>query len=372
MPQEKDQDSASNPQNSGEERLRPEITENGLQPDSGESHSGSSEESSEESFAATPEASANPATSGLSTQNPTAVDSEPRVGSSFSAIEERAQGSLAQEASLERSPRVATSQDFDSLIAGAGRSYPAELSEDSEHLKEEATLQEEDLQGQSLQQQSSAPRAPQGRSKLIVALVSIVAALLVAILFLSGVRIYDSYQDEQKAQEIEQEVQKAELEKAEAIKESSNPFSILVGKVDPPSEAPLESTVAADQVKIGATTLSVDGATLTAPSNSCSLTAITDICLAARGKTAGGDFEVFAVKDISRTRFLDDPVEFVEVKTPGGVIAASLAIDMGGAEGPKRFGALTASGSTGFIVSFPPGSSASRVEEVLKAATVIG
>jgi hypothetical protein len=80
---------------------------------------------------------------------------------------------------------------------------------------------------------------------------------------------------------------------------------------------------------------------------------------------------VLLVKDISRTRLLDNPSEFKEIKTTTGVSSAVLGIDMGSAEGPDRFGVLTSNGTTGFVLIFPKGTSADRVEEVLKAATVI-
>lgn len=202
-------------------------------------------------------------------------------------------------------------------------------------------------------------------------LITVSALVAVAALGFFGFMAWDGYQETQKVEQIHQEEQQQEREKAQAIREAENPFSVLVGKVDPPSEDPLDVTVAEDQLKVGASTLSIRGGTLAATVNGCSLGAITDICLGARGKLGEGDFDVILVKDVSRTRLLDDPSEFSEFKTSGKTVAASLAIDMGSEEGPARMGVLTANGTTGFVLIFPNGTSASRVEEVLKAATVI-
>lgn len=198
------------------------------------------------------------------------------------------------------------------------------------------------------------------------------SVVLVAALGFFGFMGLDAFQGHQKAQEVERVQKQQEVEKAKAIKESDRPFSVLIGKTNPPSEEPLKTVVANDELKVGGSVLSFKGGKLTTPVNGCELKAITDICLGARGSLGdNGDFDVLAVKDISRTRILDNPSEFTELKESGGTIAASLAIDMGAKEGPSRFGALTASGTTGFVLIFPEGTSASRVEAVLKAATVI-
>lgn len=198
------------------------------------------------------------------------------------------------------------------------------------------------------------------------------AVILVGALGFFGLMGYDSFQSHQKAQEVQRVQKQEEVEKAKAIEESDRPFSVLIGKTDPPSEESLKSSVENDSLKVGGSVLSFRGAKLTAPVNSCELKAITDICLGARGSLGNdGDFDVLTVKDISRTRILDNPSEFTELKESGGTIAASLSIDMGAKEGPSRLGALTANGTTGFVLIFPEGTSASRVEAVLKAATVI-
>ena len=209
------------------------------------------------------------------------------------------------------------------------------------------------------------------KNQLKTLLITAGVLVLVVALGFFGLMGWDAYQENKKAEQLQAQQQEDEREKAEAIKEADNPFSVLVGNVDPPSEDPMVVTVEENQLKAGASTLTVREGTLTPTANGCSLVAITDICLGARGKLGDGDFDVLLVKDISRTRILDNPSEFKELKTAGDTIAASLAIDMGNQEGPSRFGVLTANGTTGFVLIFPAGTSAERVEEVLKAATVI-
>lgn len=212
---------------------------------------------------------------------------------------------------------------------------------------------------------------PSQKNPLKTLLITAGVLVLVVALGFFGLMGWDTYQEHKKVEQQQAQQQEEEREKAEAIKEADNPFSVLVGKVDPPSEDPMAVTVEENQLKAGASTLTVRDGALTPTANGCSLAAITDICLGARGKLGDKDFDVLLVKDISRTRILDNPSEFKELKTAGGTIAASLAIDMGNQEGPSRFGVLTANGTTGFVLIFPAGTSAERVEEVLKAATVI-
>jgi len=202
-------------------------------------------------------------------------------------------------------------------------------------------------------------------------LAAVTAFLLVAALGFFGLMGFNNFQDKQEAKRVEQQVQQQEREKAEAIEEAVNPFAVLVGEVDPPSEDPLDVTVAENKISVGDSSLSVRDGSLTPTVNGCSLVAITDICLGARGKLGEGDFDVLLIKDISRTRMLDNPTEFTELKDLQGVSAAAIAIDMGSAEGPERFGAITANGTTGFVLIFPKGTSADKVEEVLRASTVI-
>ena len=237
-------------------------------------------------------------------------------------------------------------------------------------IEDEADLQERDSlldDGDGARFQGSKPR--RSLKGPIIAVVSIVA-LAAAGFF--GFQAFDSYQQQQEAEKVQQQEQEAEREKAEAIEEAENPFSVLVGEVDPPSETPLDLVVEADQLKVGGSTLSVAGATLLPTVNGCSLVAITDICLGARGTLGDGDFDVIAVKDISRTRILDNPTSFAEVENAGSTIAASLSIDIEGNSEPSRFGALAARGSsTGFVLIFPEGTSEERVKEIISAATVI-
>lgn len=264
------------------------------------------------------------------------LEAEPRVGSSFGPIEEEK-----------------PTQSFDSIIGGPAPDPAA----DTLLTEAPATAKPAKTQGE--------------KNGLKTLLITAGVLVLVVALGFFGLMGWDAYQEQKKADQLQAQQQEEEREKAEAIKEADNPFSVLVGEVDPPSEDPLAVTVEENQLKAGASTLTVRDGTLTPTANGCSLAAITDICLGARGKLGDGDFDVLLVKDISRTRLLDNPSDFKELKTAGDTIAASLAIDMGNQEGPSRFGVLTANGTTGFVLIFPAGTSAERVEEVLKAATVI-
>lgn len=278
-------------------------------------------------------------TSELIAETPSAFgpDAVLRVGSSFGSIEDE-------------SP----AESFDSIIGGSSTVTATEtlLTDDSSPTPKSAKVSGE-------------------KNPLKTLLVTAGVLVLVVALGFFGLMGWDAYQEQKKADQQQSQEQAAEREKAKAIREADNPFSVLVGKVDPPSEEPLAASVENNQLKIGESTLTVRDGTLVPTANGCSLGAITDICLGARGKLGDGDFDVLLVKDISRTRILDDPSEFKEMKTAGGTIAASLAIDMGNQEGPSRFGVLTANGTTGFVLIFPAGTSAERVAEVLKAATVI-
>lgn len=269
---------------------------------------------------------------------------EPRVGSSFGQIEDD-----------DLSPT--TTLSFDSLIAGGSSS-------------EEQNLAEKKPQKPQKPKKIKSETSKNGGLKTLLTAAGVL--VLVVLLGFFGLMGWDAYQEHKAAEKQQAQEEQAEREKAEAIREAENPFAVLVGEVDPPSEEPLSSTVEADQLKIGESSLTVRGGTLTATVNGCTLGPITDICPAARGQLGDGDFTVLLVKDISRTRFLDDPVEFKEFKTGSKTIAASMAIDMGNSEGAARFGVLTANGTTGFVLMFPDGTSASRVDEVLKASTVIG
>lgn len=273
---------------------------------------------------------------------PEPVD-EPRVGSSFGQIEE--------------DPEPATAVSFDSLITGAKSDSDSE----PQNLAEKKPRKPRKVK----------PEKPKSGS-LKPLLISAGVLVLVVLLGFFGLMGWDAYQEQKAIEKQQAQEEQEDREKAKAIREADNPFSVLVGEVDPPSEEPLSSTVEADQLKIGESSLTVRGGALTATVNGCTLGPITDICPAARGQLGDGDFTVLIVKDISRTRFLDDPVEFKEFETGSKTIAASLAIDMGNSEGAARFGVLTANGTTGFVLMFPDGTSASRVDEVLKASTVIG
>lgn len=270
-------------------------------------------------------------------------DAELRVGSSFGAIDAKDQP-----------------KSFDSLIAA----------DETEIIPEQSTPAPVE-QNETAVPAATQPKATAPKGQLKNLLITAGVLVLVVALGFFGLMGYDAYQDHRKAQETAQQEKEQEKAKAEAIKKAENPFAVLVGKVDPPSEDPLDAVVAENQLKIGASTLSIKGATLAPTANGCSLVAITDLCLGARGKLGTGDFDVLLVKDISRTRLLDDPVEFSEFKSSGRTIAAALAIDMGSQEGPDRFGVLTADGTTGFVLIFPKGTTAERVQEVLKASTVI-
>lgn len=277
-----------------------------------------------------PEAWIDPATEEIPAPDGSPVfgpDAELRIGSSFGPIE------------ADEKPK----QSFDSILAD-----PTESS-------------------------SGAPKGEPTKPKSQLKTLLITAGVLILVVAVGffGLMGWDAYQDQRKADQQQAQEQKQEKEKAKAIREAVNPFAVLVGKVDPPSEDPLEVSVAENQLKVGASTLSIREGTLTPTANGCSLVAITDICLGARAKLGDGDFDVLLVKDISRTRLLDDPTEFAEFETAGRTIAASLAIDMGSEEGPARFGVLTENGTTGFVLIFPAGTTEDRVEEALKAATVI-
>lgn len=202
-------------------------------------------------------------------------------------------------------------------------------------------------------------------------LIAVLAVVVVTGIGFGALAGFNGYQTQQHTQKVEKEKKQQSVEKAKAIKEADSPYSVLVGKVDPPSEEPITAAVEGDDLKIGTSTLTITGATLTPTVNGCTLGAITDVCLGARGTLDKGDFDVFLIKDISRTRILDNPKEFAELKTAGDTIAASMAIDMGAKDGPTRVGALTSNGTTGFLLIFPAGTSTDRVNAVLKAATVI-
>lgn len=214
-------------------------------------------------------------------------------------------------------------------------------------------------------------REAKSRKRLRNGLFVVLGLVLLTALGFGSLFAFDGYKVHKETQRVEQEKQQQETEKAKAIKKSSSPFSVLVGEVDPPSDELLNSAVENDELKIGGSTLSIRGGKLTPTVNGCTLGASTDICMGAKGTLGDGGFDVFVLKDISRTRILDDPKEFSELQSDGDTIAASMSIDMGAKEGPTRVGALTASGTTGFILVFPQGTSADRVNAVLKAATVI-
>jgi len=214
-------------------------------------------------------------------------------------------------------------------------------------------------------------REAQSRKRLRNGLFVVLGLVLLTALGFGSLLAFDGYKAHRETQRVEQEKQQQETEKAKAIKQSSRPFSVLVGEVDPPSDELLSSAVENDELKIGGATLSIKNGKLAPTVNGCTLGASTDICMAAKGTLGDGDFDVFVLKDISRTRILDDPKDFSELQSTGGTIAASMAIDMGAKEGPTRVGALTASGTTGFILVFPQGTSTDRVNAVLKAATVL-
>lgn len=251
---------------------------------------------------------------------------EPRIGASFGTIEDE------------------PLQSFDEIIAEPG--------------------------GRTAGEGTNPPAPRRKRRGLKVLLVAIGLVVLVAGGF--GVNYALDAHNAQIAQEEQQkQVQEREAKKAEAIREADNPFSVLVGQVDPPSASPVESQVDGGQLKAGGTTLTLKDSKLTAPVNGCVVEDGTDICLAAQGTVADSDVSIFLVKDISRTRFLENPLSFQELKKSGSTIAASMEIDMGDGESPTPVGALTASGTTGFILIFPSETSASKVEEVLQAATVV-
>ena len=214
-------------------------------------------------------------------------------------------------------------------------------------------------------------REAKSKKRLRNGLFVVLGLVLLTALGFGSLLAFDGYKAHQETQRVVQEKQQQDTEKAKAIKKSSRPFSVLVGEVEPPSDDLLSSAVGNDELKIGGSTLSIKDGKLTPTVNGCTLGASTDICMGAKGTLGDGGFDVFVLKDISRTRILDDPKEFSELQSGGGTIAASMAIDMGAKEGPTRVGALTASGTTGFILVFPQGTSADRVNAVLKAATVL-
>lgn len=186
-----------------------------------------------------------------------------------------------------------------------------------------------------------------------------------------GVKVFDSYQAKAK-EEAQQKVEiEKEQKKAEAIREADNPLSVLIGKVDAPVKGSLKSTVKKDKLKVGASELSIKSAKMKPTINGCNIELVTELCLAARGSMKNVDFDVFVVKDISRTRLLENPSEFKEVKTAGSTIAAYITVDMDDNKKEESFGALTLNGTTGFILAFPEGTSAEKVQEVLKVSTVI-
>lgn len=214
--------------------------------------------------------------------------------------------------------------------------------------------------------------APKRRRRSLKApLITLGALVLLAVVGFFAFSTYDSYQEEKVAKEVQQVEQREQREKAKAIEEADSPFSVLVGDVAIPSEDPLPATVAENKISIGDSSFSVKDGVLAPTVNGCTLVSVTDVCLGARGKLGDGSFDVLLVKDISRTRILDNPSEFSELESQDGTSVASLAIDMGNPEGPDRFGALTANGTTGYVLIFPSGTTAERVEEVLKAATVV-
>lgn len=209
------------------------------------------------------------------------------------------------------------------------------------------------------------------RKRLRNGLFVVLGLVLLTALGFGSLLAVDGYKANRETQRVEQEKKQQQTEKAKAIKESSRPFSVLVGEVEPPSDELLTSSVENDELKIGGSTLTIKDGKLVPTVNGCTLGAPTDICMGAKGTLGDGNFDVFVLKDISRTRILDDPKDFSELQSTGDTIAASMAIDMGAKEGPTRVGALTVSGTTGFILVFPQGTSADRVNAVLKAATVL-
>lgn len=272
----------------------------------------------------------------------------------------------------------ASEEESKSAVAGRWIDAPAESDEEitatpkrPEGFDGPSAAQEPEVQT-VVEERVSTPAEPRRSSGSLKRVLLIAGALiLVAALGFFGFMALNGFQEKQEAVKVQEQVQQEAREKAKAIEEADNPFAVLVGQVDPPSEDPLDVTVAENKISVGDSSLSIREGTLAPTVNGCTLGAITDICLGARGKLGEGDFDVLLVKDISRTRLLDNPSEFKEIKTTTGVSSAVLGIDMGSAEGPDRFGVLTSNGTTGFVLIFPKGTSADRVEEVLKAATVI-
>lgn len=221
----------------------------------------------------------------------------------------------------------------------------------------------------------TAPQAkPSKRSSgrgLKVALFSALAIVLAVAIGFFGLMAWDGFQEKKQAQEVAQAEEQKAREKAEAIRTADNPFSVLVGSRPVAPEDPYNVIVENNQLQAGPTALAIAGGELTPTVNPCSLVAPTDVCLGARGKLGDGQFDVLAVKDISRTRILDNPSSFNELTGGSSSIAASLVFDMGEGVGPTQFGALGSNSTVGFVLIFPSGTTPERVEEVLKAAAVI-
>lgn len=201
------------------------------------------------------------------------------------------------------------------------------------------------------------------------------AIVLLIILGVAGgygaVKALDTYQKKTEQAQQEQIKQEKAEKKAQAIKEADNPLSVLIGEVEAPSGSALKSSVKKDKLKFDSSELSIKGAKMKATINGCKLESTTDICLAARGSIGESDFDVFVTKDLSRTRIFENPDQFAEVETPGSTTAARIAIDMNKDKTSEQFGALTLSGTTGFIIAFPENTPESKVEDILKSATVI-
>lgn len=186
-----------------------------------------------------------------------------------------------------------------------------------------------------------------------------------------AVKALDAYQKKNELAQQEQIRQEKAEKKAQAIKEADNPLSVLIGEVEAPSSNELKSSVKKDKLKFGSSELSIKGAKMKSTINGCKLKSNNEMCLAARGSLGESDFDVFVVKDISRTRIFEDPEQFVEVQNAGSTTAARIGIDMNKDKTLEQFGALTLNGTTGFIIAFPEGITESKVEDILKAATVI-
>lgn len=235
---------------------------------------------------------------------------------------------------------------------------------------EKAKAQEQLLKKSKLSATAKVQSKPKGgKSKVaFFVILGLIVLLLAGYFGTMGINSFTEKQEVKKSIEVEKQ---KDQEKLEAIKATDNPFAVLTGTVAIPSDDPISVKIEANQIKAGASTLIIKDSKLSPINNGCTVEAPTDLCLAAHGQLNKTKFEVFFIKDISRSRFLENPKDFLEFDKTGGTVAATMSLDIAGTEQPAKIGALAGSKASGFVVVFNSEATSENVAEVMKASTVL-